>query len=125
MARTKYTNVDKAMAWARSVLKGKFPACRYIHQAIERHFDDVAANDVDNKRMSERFQAWVNTGHLVATPGAEVDYREILEDTKEANKLAPIRESPIDPHGATGLSHDLDDQGFNPITAKRWFWKRA
>lgn len=74
------------------------------------------ANDVDNKRMTERFQAWVNTGHLIATPGAEVDYREILEDTKEANKLAPIRESPIDPHGATGLSHDLDDEGFNPIT---------
>lgn len=74
------------------------------------------ANDVDNKRMAERFQAWVNTGHLTATPGAEVDYREILEDTKEANKLAPIRESPIDPHGATGLSHDLDDEGFNPVT---------
>ncbi len=74
------------------------------------------ANDVDNKRMTERFQAWVNSGHLIATPGAEVDYREILEDTKEANKLAPIRESPIDPHGATGLSHDLDDEGFNPIT---------
>ncbi|MFK3944186.1 terminase TerL endonuclease subunit, partial [Pseudomonas monteilii] len=74
------------------------------------------ANDVDNKRMTERFQAWVNTGHLHTTPGAEVDYREILEDTKEANHLAPITESPIDPHGATGLSHDLDDEGFNPIT---------
>ena len=55
------------------------------------------ANDVDNKRMTERFQAWVNTGHLHTTPGAEVDYREILEDTKEANHLAPITESPIDP----------------------------
>ncbi len=29
MARAKYTNVDKAMAWAKSVLKGKFPACRF------------------------------------------------------------------------------------------------
>lgn len=74
------------------------------------------AFDLDNKRMSERFQAWINTGHLTTTPGAEVDYREILEDTKEANQLAPIRESPIDPHGATGLSHELDDEGFNPIT---------
>jgi len=44
MARAKYTNVDKAMAWARSVLKGKFPACLFIHQAIERHFDDLAAS---------------------------------------------------------------------------------
>lgn len=74
------------------------------------------ANDVDNKRMTERFQAWVNAGYLFTTPGAEVDYREILEDTKEANHLAPIRESPIDPHGATGLSHDLDDEGFSPVT---------
>ena len=44
MTRTKYTNVDKAMVWAKSVLKGKFPACRYIHQAIERHFEDIAAS---------------------------------------------------------------------------------
>lgn len=74
------------------------------------------AFDPDNKRMSERFQAWINSGHLHTTGGAEVDYREILEDTKEANHHAPIREAPIDPHGATGLSHDLDDEGFNPIT---------
>lgn len=33
MAKTKHTNVDKAMAWARSVLKGKFPACRYTRGA--------------------------------------------------------------------------------------------
>ena len=44
MAKTSHANVDKAMAWARSVLKGKFPACRYIHQAIQRHFDDVVAS---------------------------------------------------------------------------------
>ena len=76
---------------------------------------DTAYN-TDNKRMSERFQAWINSKHLDVTDGAEIDYREILEDTKEANRHAPLRESPIDPHGATGLSHDLDDEGFNPIT---------
>jgi len=76
---------------------------------------DTAYNS-DNKRMSERFQAWINSGHLEVTDGAEIDYREIFEDTKEANHHAPLRESPIDPHGATGLSHDLDDEGFNPIT---------
>ncbi|MBD8492976.1 terminase TerL endonuclease subunit [Pseudomonas syringae] len=77
--------------------------------------EDTAFNP-DNQRMSERFQAWINSGHLRTTDGAEVDYREILEDTKEANRHAPIRECPIDPHGATGLSHNLDDEGFNPIT---------
>ncbi|MFJ5297487.1 terminase large subunit [Pseudomonas sp. NPDC088368] len=77
--------------------------------------EDTAFNS-DNKRMSERFQAWVNSQHLDITEGAEVDYREILEDTKEANHHAPLRESPIDPFGATGLSHELDDEGFSPIT---------
>ncbi|KPB57236.1 Phage terminase [Pseudomonas amygdali pv. myricae] len=51
--------------------------------------------------MSERFQAWLNSKHLEVTDGAEIDYHEILEDTKEANQHAPLRESPIDPHGAT------------------------
>lgn len=74
------------------------------------------AYDQDNKRMSERFQKWINTGHLQVTDGAEIDYREILEDAKEANLQAPVLESPIDPHGATNLSHQLDDEGLSPVT---------
>ena len=26
------------------MLRGKVPACRYIHQAVQRHFDDLAAS---------------------------------------------------------------------------------
>jgi phage terminase large subunit-like protein len=66
--------------------------------------------------MFERFQAWLNAGYLYTSQGAEIDYRDILEECKEANKLAPVRESPIDPHGATNLSHQLDDEGLSPIT---------
>ncbi|MBM9947055.1 terminase large subunit [Pseudomonas aeruginosa] len=71
--------------------------------------------DEDNKRMAERFQAWLNTGHLYATAGAEVDYREILSEALEANEANPVRESPIDPFGATGMSHELDDEGLTPV----------
>lgn len=76
--------------------------------------DTVFASD--NQRMAERFQKWVNTGLLIPTDGAEVDYREILEEAKEANRLNPVQASPIDPHGATSLSHQLDDEGLSPIT---------
>ena len=44
MTKALHPNVDKAMAWGRSVLRGKVPACRYIHLAIQRHFDDLAAS---------------------------------------------------------------------------------
>ena len=90
-----------------------------------RHYYSVApmfwvpedtVNGLDNRRMAERYQKWVNTGHMRATDGAEVDYREILEEAKEANRINPVQGSPIDPHGATGLAHDLDDEGLSPIT---------
>jgi phage terminase large subunit-like protein len=72
--------------------------------------------DSDNKRMSERYQAWVNAGLLIETEGAEIDYREILAEALEANRLSPVKCSPIDPFGATGLSHELDDEGLTPVT---------
>lgn len=67
-------------------------------------------------RKQSLFKKWVEMGLLTVTDGAEVDYRYILEEAKAANKLNPVSESPIDPFGATGLSHDLADEGLNPIT---------
>lgn len=71
---------------------------------------------MENRRMAERYQAWANSGHLLTTDGAEIDFREILEEVKEANELNPIQTIPIDPSGATNLSHHLDDEGLNPVT---------
>jgi len=69
----------------------------------------------DNQRMAERYQAWVNTGDLIETAGAEVDYREILEEAKDAGRKSAVKECPIDPHGATGLAHELEDEGLTPV----------
>lgn len=74
------------------------------------------AFDNEDRRISERYQGWIQSKHLDATDGSEVDYREILESAKEANLETPARECPIDPHGATNLSHQLDDEGLSPIT---------
>lgn len=70
----------------------------------------------EDRRTAERFQKWVEMGVLTVTDGAEVDYRYILEEAKAANKISPVSESPIDPFGATGLSHDLADEDLNPVT---------
>ncbi|HHQ2808154.1 TPA: terminase large subunit [Pseudomonas aeruginosa] len=91
----------------------------------KRHYYSVAPRfwvpedtiaDMDNRRMAERYQKWVNAGLLIPTDGAEIDYREILEEAKEAAKLNPVQCSPMDPHGATNLAHQLDDEGLSPIT---------
>lgn len=79
-------------------------------------YDTVYSTDTDRQRTAERFQKWVNTGHLEVTDGAEIDYRVILEAAKSVNRQNPVEESPIDPHGATNLSHHLADEGLSPIT---------
>lgn len=79
-------------------------------------YDTVYSTDTDRQRTAERFQKWVNTGHLEVTDGAEIDYRVILEAAKAVNRQNPVEESPIDPHGATNLSHQLADEGLSPIT---------
>lgn len=91
----------------------------------KRHYYSVAPKfwvpedtvfDSDNQKLAEKYQKWVNQGLMYATDGAEVDYREILEEAKEANRINPVLSSPIDPFGATNLGHQLDDEGLEPVT---------
>lgn len=72
--------------------------------------------ETDNKKVADRYQKWVSSGHLIPTNGAEIDYLEILECAKDVNLNNAIDECPIDPHGATNLSHRLDDEGLMPVT---------
>ena len=69
----------------------------------------------ENQRLAERFQAWVEQGYLFDTEGAEVDYREILDEAKAAHEDNPVQWSAVDPFGATALMHALDDEGMTPI----------
>jgi phage terminase large subunit-like protein len=90
----------------------------------KRHYYSVApkfwvpedtVRDTDNRRMAERFTAWVTAKHLTETYGAEVDYREILVAAKAAHAVNPVKWCPIDPFGATALAHSLDDEGMQPV----------
>lgn len=37
----KYPNVEAANRWARAVIRGQVPACRYVRLACQRHIDDL------------------------------------------------------------------------------------
>ena len=39
-----YPRVERAMKYARQVVAGKIPACRYVRLACQRHLDDLAAS---------------------------------------------------------------------------------
>ncbi|EBM1967285.1 terminase large subunit [Salmonella enterica] len=78
--------------------------------------DTIYSADPDKQRIAERYQSFVNQGVLTPTEGAEVDYRLILSDIQVLRGIVKIEQAPIDPYGATGLSHLLADDGITVIT---------
>lgn len=83
--------------------------------------DTVRSTDPKIAKTADRYVKFVEMGALEATDGAEADYREILAsiiDLQEMDKVR-ISEIPIDPSGATALSHELQDHGFEPISIRQ------
>ncbi len=50
----------------------------------------IYSADVTDSRTAERYQKWVEGGFITVTDGAEIDYREIAESAKEANRLNAV-----------------------------------
>ncbi|HGY2543973.1 MULTISPECIES: terminase large subunit [Citrobacter] len=83
--------------------------------------DTVRSTDPKIAKTADRYVKFVEMGVLEATDGAEADYREILASIIDLQDIHKVRisEIPIDPSGATALSHELQDNGFEPISIRQ------
>lgn len=83
--------------------------------------DTVRSSDPKIAKTADRYVKFVEMGALEATDGAEADYREILASIIDLQEIDKVRvsEIPIDPSGATALSHELQDHGFEPISIRQ------
>ncbi|MCZ4253489.1 terminase large subunit [Pseudoalteromonas shioyasakiensis] len=75
----------------------------------------------ENKQLEEIFQRYLTQGYLSVTDGAEIDYRQIKDDVIASHLETPCISVPIDPHGATNLSHHLADEGLEVVTVTQNF----
>lgn len=83
--------------------------------------DTVRSTDPKIAKTADRYVKFVEMGALEVTDGAEADYREILASIIDLQEIDKVRvsEIPIDPSGATALSHELQDHGFEPISIRQ------
>ncbi|HFK5815325.1 terminase large subunit [Enterobacter kobei] len=83
--------------------------------------DTVRSTDPKIAKTADRYVKFVEMGALEATDRAEADYREILASIIDLQEIDKVRvsEIPIDPSGATALSHELQDHGFEPISIRQ------
>lgn len=91
---------------------------RRHYYCVEPRFfvPEETAEGAENRRMAERFTGWVNSGLMITSAGAEIDYRDIMAEAIDAGRNSKVVQSAIDPHGATALTHALDDEGLTPVT---------
>lgn len=61
------------------------------------------------------YQKWHATGHLIATPGAEIDFRIIEADVMEYRDHVQMREVAFDPWRSTQLAQNIRDDGAETV----------
>ncbi|WP_407129704.1 terminase large subunit [Citrobacter cronae] len=83
--------------------------------------DTINSTDPKEAKTADRYRKFKEMGVLEATDGAEADYREILASIIDLQDIHKVRisEIPIDPSGAIALSHELQDNGFEPISIRQ------
>jgi phage terminase large subunit-like protein len=82
------------------------------YYAISRNYVPQAAAD---KPENAHYQAWINSGHLIATPGNMIDLEQIQEDIFAAAETVVVREAAKDPWGGQQLGANLAAEGFEVV----------
>lgn len=87
--------------------------------APERHYYAISRNYVPDavleKPENAHYQGWVNSGHLIATPGNMIALTQIEEDIVELSAPLPLREVAKDPWGGHQLGANLAEEGLTVV----------
>ncbi|HEY3432537.1 MAG TPA: terminase TerL endonuclease subunit [Rhodocyclaceae bacterium] len=82
------------------------------YYAISRNFIPEAALE---KPENGHYQAWVHTGHLVATPGNMIALAQIEEEILASAEIVHIAEVAKDPYGGQQMGSNLQEQGLEVV----------
>lgn len=89
---------------------GEGELCHYY--AFSRNYVPQAALE---KTENAHYQGWVNSGHLIATPGNMISLTQIQEDVLEVATAVGAREIAKDPWGGHQMGANFEEQGFTVV----------
>jgi len=82
------------------------------YSAISRNFVPSAAVE---KPENAHYQGWVNSGHLIATPGNMIDLAQIEEEVLASSEIVVVKEIAKDPWGGQQMGANLAAEGFEVV----------
>lgn len=87
----------------------------WLGDAEERHYYAFSRNYIPEAALEKpenaHYQAWVNAGHLIATPGNMISLSQIEEDVQEIAQSIGTKEVAKDPWGGHQLGANLEAEG--------------
>ena len=85
----------------------------------EEHYFAISRNYVPSaaveKPENAHYQGWVNSGHLIVTPGNMIDLSQIEEDIFASAETVVVREVAKDPWGGQQMGANLANQGIEVV----------
>ena len=91
----------------------------WIGDGEERHYYVFSRNYVPDAALEKpenaHYQAWVNSGHLIATPGNMISLSQIEEDVVEISRTVNVSEVAKDPWGGHQLGANLQEEGLTVV----------
>ena len=82
------------------------------YTAISRNYVPEAAVE---KPENAHYQAWVNSGHLIQTPGNMIALAQIEEDVRKSAEIVHVTEVAKDPWGGHQMGSNLQEEGFEVV----------
>lgn len=118
---------DGQPCWLILDLASKLDVCAFVQLFLktlngQRHWyafgryylpEDTIEKDVSpaERVNQEAYRRWVIQHHLLATPGAEIDFELLREDVLRMKSQVQVKEIVYDPWRATQLAHELTKGG--------------
>jgi phage terminase large subunit-like protein len=91
----------------------------WIGEGEERHYYAFSKNYVPDAALEKpenaHYQAWVNAGHLIATPGNMISLTQIEEDVLEITQQIGTKEVAKDPWGGHQMGANLAEDGLTVV----------
>lgn len=91
----------------------------WIGEGEKRHYYAFSKNYVPDAALEKpenaHYQAWVNAGHLIATPGNMISLTQIEEDVLETTQQIGTKEVAKDPWGGHQMGANLAEEGLTVV----------
>lgn len=90
----------------------------FAHQYINEHVVNQR-RQTDGQKRPDEYLDWVESGHLIETPGNVTSFNQINQDIVESHTQAPFYEFGFDPFNASQFAEDLILHGIDAVEVRQ------